>query len=101
MVDFISRREMISGGPLPRLAEPALLRALDVFPIVVVSGARQTGKTTLVQNTAGLEERPYLTLDDPELRDQARRDPASLLARARDLVLDEVQRAPDLLLALK
>lgn len=86
---------------LPRVAESALLEAMAVFPVVVVSGARQTGKSTLVQNAAGLQNRAYLSLDDPELRDQARRDPGSLLERARTLTIDEVQRAPDLLLAVK
>lgn len=51
--------------------------------------------------TPALAGRPYLTLDDLDLRDQARRDPASVLARGRELVLDEVQRAPELLLAVK
>ncbi len=78
-----------------------MTRALNVFPVVVVTGARQTGKSTLVRTLPELRDWPYLTLDDPELRDQARRDPESLLARAQELVLDEVQRAPDLLLAVK
>jgi predicted AAA+ superfamily ATPase len=78
-----------------------LTSSLALFPVVVVTGARQTGKSTLVQTLPELAGRPYLTLDDPELRDQARRDPASVLARAESLVLDEVQRAPDLLLAVK
>jgi uncharacterized protein len=86
---------------LPRVAESLLIEAMEVFPVVVVSGARQTGKSTLVQNGAGLQDRTYVTLDDPELRDQARRDAASILARARTLTIDEVQRAPDLLLAVK
>lgn len=96
-----SRREQITAAPLPRAAATALTRALDVFPVVVVTGARQAGKSTLVRSTPELADRPYLTLDDPELRDQARGDPMSVLERARELVLDEVQRAPDLLLAVK
>jgi predicted AAA+ superfamily ATPase len=86
---------------LPRAAEAATAEALGRFPVLVVTGARQTGKSTLVQNIPALAARPYLTLDDPELRDQARSDPASVLARAPQLTLDEVQRAPDLLLAVK
>jgi predicted AAA+ superfamily ATPase len=78
-----------------------LASSLRIFPVVVVTGARQTGKSTLVQTLPELAGRPYLSLDDPELRDLARRDAASLLARADSLVLDEVQRAPDLLLAVK
>ena len=77
------------------------MRALATFPVVVVSGARQTGKSTLVRAAPALEGRTYLTLDDLSIRDQALRDPDSLLTRADELILDEVQRAPDLLLAVK
>jgi predicted AAA+ superfamily ATPase len=99
MNDIRSRRETIPW--LPRAAGPALEDALRRFPVTVVIGARQTGKSTLVQTLPALSQRPYLTLDDPELRDQARSDPGSVLARSRLLTLDEVQRAPDLLLAVK
>ena len=85
---------------LPRLASRVLARTLEVLPVGVVTGARQTGKSTLV----GLPEfagREYCTLDDVRLRDLARRDPDLLLDRAHRLVIDEVQRAPDLLIAIK
>lgn len=68
--------------------------------MVVLTGARQTGKSTLVQHGA-LGARPYLTLDDIEIRDQAENAPELLLRRAERITLDEVQRAPDLLLAIK
>lgn len=100
MNDIISRAETHSSE-LPRAATSALVAALGVFPVVVVTGARQTGKSTLVRGLPELADRPYVTLDDLDVRDQAIRDPASLLARGRELVLDEVQRAPDLLLAVK
>ena len=78
--------------------EPLLARALRAMPVVVVTGARQTGKTTLANLlTPG---RRYLTLDDIAVWDQAERDPASLLAEL-PVTLDEVQRAPALLLAVK
>lgn len=99
MNDIRSHDEPI--GILPRAAGAALEEALWRFPVVAVIGARQTGKSTLVQTLPALADRPYLTLDDPELRDQARGDPASVLARGAQLTLDEVQRAPDLLLAVK
>jgi predicted AAA+ superfamily ATPase len=86
---------------LERAARVAMARAMDVLPVVVLIGARQTGKTTLVRTMPELAGRPYVTLDDPEVRDQARRDAPSLLARGRSLILDEVQRAPDVLLAIK
>lgn len=88
-------------GTLPRAAAGTLVAALQDFPVTIVTGARQTGKSTLVQALPELAGHLYLSLDEPELRDQARRDPSSLLLRAHDLVLDEVQRAPDLLLAVK
>ena len=76
-------------------------RALEVSPVVVVLGARQTGKSTLVRWMPELGGRPYLTLDDLSIRAQAEADPEVLLERAPELVLDEVQRARDLLIAVK
>jgi predicted AAA+ superfamily ATPase len=87
---------------LPRHATDAVCRRLDAFRVVVVSGARQVGKSTLARLV--LERRPgtYLTLDDPLTLSQAVEDPDGLVARGRGLtVIDEVQRAPDLLRAVK
>lgn len=85
----------------PRLAAGALLETLRAMPVTIVTGARQTGKTTLVHTLAPLETRAYLTLDDMDVLDQARRAPDDLVARANHLTIDEVQRAPDLLVAIK
>lgn len=86
---------------LPRLVQPRLGALLGVFPVAVVTGARQTGKSTLVRQPELFGNRLYLTLDDIVLRDQARRHPDLLLERGDRLVIDEVQHAPDLLLAIK
>jgi len=86
---------------IPRYAAGLLRRALAVSPVVVLMGARPTGKSTLVQNETSLSGHLYLTLDDPDVREQARVAPDELLRRAPRLVLDEVQREPDLLLAVK
>jgi uncharacterized protein len=86
---------------LPRAVGAYLARAATVSPVVVVMGARQTGKSTLVQIQPGASERPYLTLDDVAVLEQARTAPDDLLARAARLTIDEVQREPDLLLAIK
>ncbi len=86
---------------ISRFAAGLLRRALAVSPVVVLMGARQTGKSTLVQNETSLSDHLYLTLDDPDVREQARLAPDELLRRAPRLVLDEVQREPDLLLAVK
>jgi len=73
---------------------------MKTFPVVVLTGARQTGKSTLARQPevgGGL----YLTMDDVLVRDQAAREPWALLGRADRLILDEVQRVPDLLLSVK
>jgi uncharacterized protein len=86
---------------LPRLAGESVRRALGVSPVVVVMGARQTGKSTLVRSLPALEGYPYLTLDDLDLREAARSSPDDLVRRAPRLILDEVQREADLVLAIK
>ena len=86
---------------LPRFAAGLLQRALDVSPVVVLMGARQTGKSTLVRSEPFLADRLYLTLDDPETHERARLAPRDLLRSAPRLTLDEVQREPGLLLAVK
>ena len=86
---------------LPRFAGSAVLNAAKDFPVVVLLGARQTGKTTLLRSMPELASRPYLTLDDFDLRTQAESNPESVVDLAPMLVLDEVQRARDLLIAIK
>jgi len=86
---------------LPRAAAPAVTHALRASPVVVVLGARQTGKTTLIRSLPQLAQHPYLTLDDFDLRAQAAADPEAVVDRAPALVIDEVQRARDLLIAVK
>ncbi len=76
-----------------------LATALRVMPAVCLTGARQVGKTTLARRYAGAD-RPFLTLDSLDVLDQARRDPDALVA-APPLILDEVQRCPELTLAIK
>ena len=86
---------------LPRYAAGLLERALTAFPVVVLMGARQTGKSTLARTEPFLADRLYLTLDDPETHERARVLPRDLVRSAARLTLDEVQREPDLLLAIK
>jgi chloramphenicol 3-O-phosphotransferase len=71
-----------STAILPRAAAVAVERALRVAPVVVLMGARQTGKTTLVRSLPLLVDRPYLTFDDFDLRVQAEADPEAVVARA-------------------
>ena len=86
---------------VPRFAAGLLRKALHVSPVVVVMGARQTGKSTLVQSEPSLANHLYLTLDDPDVRERARLAPDELLGSSPRLTLDEVQREPDLLVAVK
>ncbi len=86
---------------LPRFLAPHLKRALEASPVVVLTGARQTGKSTLVQSTSFLENWPYLTLDRLDILEQAQRTPDDLVRRSPRMILDEVQRAPELMLAIK
>ncbi len=86
---------------LPRLATQALRTDLQVFPVVALTGARQSGKSTLAQEGDELSQRPYLSLDDLQIRGEAAASPEDLLRRHPVLTLDEVQREPDLLLAAK
>lgn len=85
---------------LPRLVDDALAARLRVMPAVVVTGARQTGKSTLVEQLVPGDRR-YRSLDDFDVRDVARRDPEALLGGDDPLTLDEVQRLPGLLTAVK
>lgn len=83
----------------PRFLTHRLREALADTPVVFLAGARQVGKTTLVRQ---LGHGAYLTLDDPLLAAAAQADPMGFLqAQPKPLVLDEVQRAPGLLRALK
>jgi hypothetical protein len=85
---------------LPRLVEPALAERLRVMPAVVVTGARQTGKSTLVAERVRGARR-YASLDGLDVLDAARRDPEALVGGSGALTLDEVQREPTLLAAVK
>lgn len=85
---------------LPRLVGTALSERLRVMPAVVVTGARQTGKSTLAEQLVPGTRR-YATLDDFDVLDAAQRDPEVLVGGPGPVTLDEVQRAPELLRAVK
>lgn len=70
-------------------------------PVVLVSGPRQSGKTTLVRQIAEKQNSRYLTLDDESTLLSARQDPVGFVRNLNMAVIDEVQRAPQLLLAIK
>jgi predicted AAA+ superfamily ATPase len=80
-----------------------LLEALSDTPVVLVNGARQTGKSTLVQSAeVGEPARQYLTFDDPSTLAAAKGDPAGFIAGlSTPVTLDEVQHVPELFPAVK
>ena len=89
---------------LPRLAAERLLHALDAMPVVVLTGARQTGKSTVVRDLLGDPERRYVSLDSRAVLERALSDPEAFVAQAGTdgtITIDEVQRAPALLNAIK
>jgi uncharacterized protein len=80
---------------------PTVGRALANMPVVVVCGMRQVGKSTLLQRDPVCKGRRYLSLDDFATLDAARRNPEALLAGTGPLTIDEAQRCPELLVAIK
>lgn len=90
----------MNNQSLPRFVARSLADRLRVMPTVVVTGARQTGKSTLAQNLVPGNRR-FFSLDDFDVLDAARRDPEVLVGGAQPVTLDEVQRAPELLHAVK
>lgn len=88
---------------LPRAVTSRLLEALADTRAVALVGPRQAGKTTLVRDLIAPDyPARYLTLDDATVRASAERDPVGLISELEDRsVIDEVQRVPDLLLAIK
>ena len=85
----------------PRALQPKLYDALLDTPVVLLLGPRQSGKTTLVRKIAAQEGLHYLTLDDPSVLLAVREDPIGLIRSQDRCVVDEIQRAPELLLAIK
>jgi len=93
---------MPSTAQFPRLAEKSLADALTDTPVVVVQGPRQCGKTTLALRVGGPLGFEYVNLDDDASRRAAQDDPAGFVGRLPErVIIDEVQRAPELFLPLK
>lgn len=85
-----------------RFAEAALLEALRDTPVVLIHGSRQCGKTTLAQMVGEQQSHHYLSFDDDNQLQAARADPVGFVQSLPDkVILDEIQRIPELFLAIK
>jgi len=83
----------------PRGLKKQIDTAMADTPVVLINGPRQAGKTTLVQQYSS--SLPYYTLDDDNILNTVRQDPIGFIKRIDRGIIDEVQRAPELLRAIK
>jgi len=83
----------------PRWIGSSVASAIKTFPVVVISGARQVGKSTFLQNE--FPDYKYVSLDDFSVLQQAKTDPSSLWIGTERIILDEAQKAPEILNAVK
>ena len=83
-----------------RFAKTRIQESLTDTRVVLIAGPRQSGKTTLAEDIATADT-PFLTLDDATVLQSALDDPVGFIRGLDRAVVDEIQRAPDLLLSIK
>lgn len=89
------------GRLLERHAEQMIREALQDTRVVLVNGARQSGKSTLLRQIARAQAAEWRDLDSPVIRQAAQADPAGFVDYPDMMVIDEIQRVPELLLPIK
>lgn len=86
---------------IKRAVEDSIMKTANTFPVLLVTGPRQVGKSTMLEHLAA-DDRKVVTLDDPDARYLAKQDPALFMQRYTPPVLiDEIQYAPELFPYLK
>lgn len=81
---------------IPREIENEILKGASAFPVLTITGPRQSGKTTMIKHL--FPERTYVSLENPDNYEIAKADPRGFLTRYSDgVILDEIQRVPELL----
>jgi len=85
----------------PRDIADTVRSALENMPVVVLTGMRQTGKTTFLKSEPGLGDRIYVSFDDFSQLDAAKRDPDGFVGRDKSITIDEAQKCPEIFSAIK
>jgi hypothetical protein len=85
----------------PRECSKIIVEALNNMPVVVLSGMRQAGKSTLLQNLPQLTKRRYISFDDYNSLEAAKRDPEALITGTQPITIDEAQKLPEILSVIK
>ncbi|WP_257162305.1 ATP-binding protein [Corynebacterium cystitidis] len=93
----------MKSGYVYRQCEKVVEESVEYNPVTLIRGARQVGKSTLSQVVGRRHDALFYTLDDADVRALVAADPKGFLGQARDrlVVIDEVQRSPELILAIK
>ena len=79
---------------IKRQISKQILKYLKQYPVVSLTGPRQSGKTTLIRSS--FPDYKYYSLEDPDIRILAQYDPRSFLGSGDKMIIDEVQRVPEL-----